>query len=229
MAQKKALVLSGGGGRGSNVGWPWYQTVKGICMKRLRTVLTILLLVLAVAPVSAQQRTSVTLVHFSDYHSHAVPFYSEGQADTAGIARLIAFLQPYAVDPRSLVLSGGDTMNLGTPAWSDKYHCAEWPWFNGIVDAMAFGNHDADYGPQVFAQCHDQVDYPILSANTLDASGAPLFQYDGKTYKVFDVDGIKIGVFALAGPDFDRLITADKRPAPDATFADRTATALTCS
>ena len=37
-------------------------------------------------------------------------------------------------------------MNLGTPAWSDKYQCAEWPLFNGLQDAMAFGNHEADYG-----------------------------------------------------------------------------------
>ncbi len=194
-------------------------------MKRLGLVVAVMLLALAITPAAAQQRATVTLLHFSDYHSHAVPFYAEGQADSAGIARLIAFLQPYAVDPHSLVLNGGDMMNLGSPAWSDKYQCVEWPWLNGIVDAMAFGNHDADYGPQVFDQCRAQISYPILSANTLDANGAPLFQYDGKTYQVFDVDGVKIGVFALAGPDFERLIAPDKRPAPGATFADRTATA----
>lgn len=194
-------------------------------MKRLGLVVVMALLALTITPVAAQRRATVTLVHFTDYHSHATPFYAEGQADTAGIARLIAFLQPYAVDPQSLVLSGGDMLNLGSPAWSDKYHCAEWPWLNGIVDAMAFGNHDADYGAQVFAQCRDQISYPILSANTLDASGAPLFQYDGKTYQVFEIAGVKIGVFALAGADFDRLITPNKRPAPGATFADRTTTA----
>jgi 5'-nucleotidase len=194
-------------------------------MRRTARLAVALLLALALAPAAAQQRATVTLVHFSDYHSHAVPFYAEGQADTAGIARLIAFLQPYAVDPNSLVFSGGDTMNLGSPAWSDKYRCAEWPWFNGIVDAMALGNHDADYGPEVFAQCRAAIDYPILSANTLDARGQPLFQHDGKPYKVFEVGGVKIGVFALAGPDFERLIAPALRPAAGATFADRAATA----
>jgi 5'-nucleotidase len=116
-------------------------------------------------------------------------------------------------------------MNLGAPAWSDKYGCAEWPWFNGIVDAMAFGNHDADYGPDAFAECQSKIDYPILSANTLDADGQPLFQADGKIYKVFELSGVKIGVFALAGPDFDRLIRPAQRPAAGATFADRTAAA----
>jgi hypothetical protein len=40
---------------------------------------------------------------------------------------------------------------------------------------------DADYGPAEFAACRDTIKYPILSANTLDTAGKPLFQYDGKT------------------------------------------------
>jgi 5'-nucleotidase len=193
-------------------------------MKKLRLLVLTPLLLLAVAPTPAQQTATVTLLHFSDYHSHAVPFYSEGQAGTAGIGRLIAYLQPYANDSNSLIFSGGDMMNMGTPAWSDKYRCAEWPWFNGIVDAMALGNHDSDYGPQVFAECRAKIDYPIVSSNTLDKDGRPLFQYDGKTYKVFKVGDVKIGVFALAGADFERLITPALRPAAGATFGDRVAT-----
>jgi 5'-nucleotidase len=189
-------------------------------MKKIVVVLVALTLLLAPLPVSAQQAATVTLLNFSDYHSHAVPFYSEGEEGTAGIARAIAYLKPFAGDPNALIFNGGDTMNLGSPAWSDKYQCAEWPWFNGIVDAMALGNHDADYGPDVFAKCRAGVTYPILSANTLDASGQPLFQSGGKSYLVFDVNGVKIGVFALAGPDFDRLIKPALRPASGATFAD---------
>src|SRR5438477_823779 len=146
-------------------------------VKKIVVLVLLALLALGAAPAAAQSRATVTLLHFSDYHSHAVPLYSEGQADSAGIARLIAYLQPYANDPNSLIFSGGDMMNLGAPAWSDKFHCAEWKWFNGIVDAMAFGNHDADYGSQEFAACSDTIKYPILSANTLDAAGKPLFQY----------------------------------------------------
>lgn len=185
------------------------------------------LLLLTVSSVSAQQDTTVTLLHFSDYHSHAVPFYSEGEADTAGVARAIAYLKPYADNPEALILSGGDMINKGSPAWSDKYQCAEWPWFNGLVQAMAFGNHDADYGPDVFAQCRAQIDYPILGSNVLDSNGRPLFEYDGKTYQVFEVGGVKIGVFAMVGPDFERLLTPETMPATGVSFADRIETAQT--
>jgi 5'-nucleotidase len=196
----------------------------------MRRILALVLLaaVLGLAgglPVQAQQGNTVTLIHFSDYHSHAVPFYAAGQPNTAGIARVLAYLKPRAEDPRTLIFSGGDTMNKGTPAWSDKYHCIEWAWLNGIVDAMAFGNHDADYGPEVFADCQAGIAYPILSSNTLAADGQPLFQHAGKTYQVFESGGVKIGVFALAGADFERLVGPAIRPAAGATFADRVQTA----
>ncbi len=194
-------------------------------MKKITLFVITLMLVLAVVPASAQQSTTVTLLHFSDYHSHAAPFYSEKQHNSAGIARAIAYLKPFADDPHALIFSGGDMINRGSPAWSDKYQCAEWPWLNGIVDAMAFGNHDADYGPEVFAQCRAQIAYPILSSNTLDAGGQPLFQYEGQTYAVFEVGGVKIGVFAVAGDEFERLVKPEYRPAEGATFADRVQTA----
>ena len=74
-------------------------------MKKIGLLTLFLLLLLSVTPVGAQTGTTVTLLHFSDYHSHAVPFYSEGQAGVAGVARLIGYLKTYATDPNTLILS----------------------------------------------------------------------------------------------------------------------------
>lgn len=158
---------------------------------------------------AAAAATTITLLHFSDYHSHALPFYSEDRADQGGIARAIRYLRGQK-RAGALVFNGGDMMNRGAPAWSDKYGCAEWPWLNGIVDAMAFGNHEADYGVEQFNRCRALVDYPILSANIAG------FQ----PYEVFVVRGIRIGVFALAGPDFPALTKL-----PQDWFSDRIAVA----
>lgn len=162
-------------------------------------------LLLCAAPAFSSAR--VVLLHFSDYHSHAIPFYSEGRADQGGIARAIGYLER---EHRrgALVLSGGDTVNKGSPAWSDKYECAEWSWFNGVLDAMALGNHDSDYGAEAFAKCRAAIRYPILSANT---NG---FQRSA----VFPVNGIRVGVFALAGSDFPTLVHTS-----GFTFSDRIA------
>ena len=53
---------------------------------------------------------------------------------------------------------------------ADKYQCAEWPLFNGLQDAMAFGNHEADYGWTKFEECRASATYPIISAGFVGAS-----------------------------------------------------------
>jgi 5'-nucleotidase / UDP-sugar diphosphatase len=139
--------------------------------------------------------THVTLLHFSDYHSHALPFYSEGREGQGGIARAIGYLRAQK-QHGALVFSGGDMMNKGSPAWSDKYRCADWPWFNGVIDAAAFGNHDPDYGIGELEGCLQTIRYPMLSANTSGFKGT----------RIFVVNGIRVGVFAVAGSDFKTLV-----------------------
>ncbi|MGK2856783.1 MAG: bifunctional metallophosphatase/5'-nucleotidase [Thermoanaerobaculia bacterium] len=168
---------------------------------------------------------SVTLLHFSDYHAHAVPFYAGGERDAAGIARAVAYIEPYSRRGDVLVFNGGDTINRGAPAFSDKHRCVEWPWWNGIVDAMAFGNHDADYGAEVFRDCAKSAAYPILSANVVDAQGTPVFAPGGKRYAVFESGGARIGVFALTGDDFTRLLKPESSPVEGIRFSGRAETA----
>jgi 5'-nucleotidase len=166
----------------------------------------LLLLLLTALPLSAG--TTITLLHYSDYHSHALPFYTD-EGERGGIARAIGYLKKQKREG-ALVFSGGDTINKGAPAWSDKFQCAEWSWLNGIVDAMALGNHDVDYGWSAFESCRKQVRYPILSANTSGFRGTA----------VFEVKGVRVGVFALAGEDFRKLVKV-----PELKFGDPVAAA----
>jgi len=168
--------------------------------------------------------TVLTILHFADYHAHAVPF-REGGHEVGGIARLIGFLKPFARRKDTLIFSGGDMLNAGSPSWSDKYQCAEWPWLNGIVDAMAFGNHDADYGPEVFQRCRQSVRFPILAANLVRPDGAPVFGVDGKDYLIFRRGPLRIGVFAVDGSDFGKLVPPAHRPLAGAEFTDSTTAA----
>ncbi|GAC1431189.1 MAG: bifunctional metallophosphatase/5'-nucleotidase [Thermoanaerobaculia bacterium] len=168
--------------------------------------LTLLLLIVG-GPLRAA--TTITLLHVSDYHAHAAAFYWEG-AMRGGISRVAGFMERHKRHG-ALVFNGGDMMNKGAPAWSDKYHCAEWAWFNGLVDAMAFGNHDADYGNADFERCRTSAHYPILSANTLGF----------ERYHVFERKGLRIGVFAIAGSDFPRLVTNAKLTFTDPVSAAR--------
>lgn len=181
---------------------------------------TLLALVLAAdAPTS-----TVTILAFSDYHSHATPFYSEGRHGQAGIARAIAYMKAARARPGTLVISGGDTVNKGSPTWSDEYRGVEWPWLNGIVDVSALGNHDLDYGWAEFERGRATAQYPFLLANLVGEDGAPLLLSEGKPYLVREVAGVRIGLFALAGPDVQRLIRKEDLP-PGATWRESIAVA----
>lgn len=172
----------------------------------------------------AQNTTSVTLLHFSDYHSSALTTSDKSGRSIAGIARLINYLKNNN-NADTLIFSGGDMMNKGAPVWSDKYRCSEWPWLDGVIDAMALGNHDADYGPQELAACLSQINFPVLSANTLTKYGKPAFTHKGENYAVFELNKVKVGVFALAGNDFAALLKPNSQPVEDVRFADKTSTA----
>lgn len=178
-----------------------------------RPLLLPLLLLTLAACQTPHPDVVVTLLGTSDYHSHAVPFYSEGRHGQAGIARAMAFFKKARETPGTLVISGGDTINLGTPTWSDEYRCIEWEWLNGLVDVMAVGNHEFDYGPEEFQRCAASMDYPLISSNLVGADGQPLLQPGGKPYVIREVQGVRLGFFALGGLDFPRLIRPSLLPA----------------
>jgi 5'-nucleotidase len=188
-------------------------------MRHLLPSCVLLLSLTACQTTSEKKDVEITLLSTSDYHSHAVPFYSESRHDQAGVARVIAYFKEARKRPNTLIVSGGDTMNLGTPTWSDEYHCVEWAWLNGLVDVMAVGNHEFDYGGNEFLRCVGTVDYPIISSNLIGSDGTPLLKPEGKPYVIREVEGVRIGFFALGGSDFPTLIRADLMPA-GATWKD---------
>lgn len=178
----------------------------------MRLLLAFALTALGLACAAPRGEGTVRLVAFSDYHSHAVPFYVEGRPAQAGIARGIAYLKEARGDPRAVIVSGGDMLNAGSPTWSDEYRCAEWPWLNGLVDLMAVGNHDFDYGAEALWTCRAQVAYPLLCGNLVGADGAPLLQVGGKPYVVKEIGGLKVGFFSVAGADFAALVKPERLP-----------------
>jgi 5'-nucleotidase / UDP-sugar diphosphatase len=159
---------------------------------------------------SKNKVVKIEIYHMSDYHSHALPSYSEGDYSRGGIARAIAVLREAKQHSKNvLVLSGGDTINLNNPIWSDVYTCTEWSWFNGILDGMALGNHEFDYGPEVFASCTNNITYPIISSGLVSKDNGKAILPE---YYIYERGGIKIGVFAVAGDDFPSIVKANLLP-----------------
>ena len=69
-------------------------------------------------------------------------------------------------------------------------------------DAAALGNHEFNYGIPLLRSFADQLDFPLLGANALDAAtGLPAFApYVIKTVQVKDEQPIKVGILGLTNP-----------------------------
>ncbi len=154
--------------------------------------------------------TTVEIYHFSDYHSHALPDFAEGEPSRGGIARVLGLLEEAkAQNGNVLAFSGGDMMNLNNPIWSDVYTCTEWSWLNGLVDGMAVGNHEFDYGPEAFASCTTNITYPIISSGLVYSETLEAVLPE---YALYEVDGVRVGVFAVAGDDYPRIVRPELIP-----------------
>ncbi|MEZ4623082.1 MAG: hypothetical protein R2867_47330 [Caldilineaceae bacterium] len=88
-------------------------------------------------------------------------------------------------------------------------HCTEWSWLNGVVDGMALGNHEFDYGPETFADCRNQITYPLLSSGW---STAIRWSRSCPSTPSTKLTACRIGVFAVAGDDFARIVRPELLP-----------------
>ncbi|HPS29983.1 MAG TPA: 5'-nucleotidase C-terminal domain-containing protein, partial [bacterium] len=102
-----------------------------------------------------------------------------------------------------LILSGGD-ITLGDPR---SNVCENMPMINGMnligYDAMAIGNHEFDFGLEVFHKMKDEAKFPFLSANIYEEGGTKAV---GKDYieKKFD-DGLSVAVLGLTTRETEQI------------------------
>jgi 2',3'-cyclic-nucleotide 2'-phosphodiesterase (5'-nucleotidase family) len=64
------------------------------------------------------------------------------------------------------------------------------------IDVFVPGNHEFDFGKDVYFKRASEKTYPILAANLRDAAGNPLANHADT--KMFELGGVKVGVVGLA-------------------------------
>ncbi|HNQ26860.1 MAG TPA: metallophosphatase [Aquaticitalea sp.] len=148
----------------------------------------------------------ITILHTNDVHSHIDPFGPEDgrNPNKGGVARragLIASIRQE--NPNTLLFDAGDIFQ-GTPYFNYYGGELEFKLMSMLkYDAATIGNHDFDNGVDgLFAQLpHAKFDF--ICAN-YDFTNTVM---DGhvKPYKIYMVDGVKIGVFGL-GVELDGLV-----------------------
>ena len=152
-------------------------------MKRTNMLLLWLLLVLTTA---VAQRREIHILSVNDMHAKL-----ENMPRLAAIADSLR-----AIDPQLLVFAAGDN-RTGSP-YNDQFKPTSFPmvaFMNFIgFDASAYGNHEFDSRPDGLAKVVALSNFPYLCANL---TPVPEKGINHIPYKVFNIDGISIGVLGV--------------------------------
>ena len=139
----------------------------------------------------------VIIFHTNDMHSRIQDTDENGKS--IGLAEMAAAVKTVkAKNPATLWFDAGDTFH-GMPMITISKGESLVPLLNAAgLDAMTAGNHDFNYGSAQLEKLAKQLKFPLLDANVVrKKNGKLLF----KPYKIFKLNGIKIGVFGLSTPE----------------------------
>lgn len=140
----------------------------------------------------------ITILHTNDVHSHIEPFAADHPryANLGGAAKRAAYINAVRLEnPNVLLLDAGD-MFQGTPYFNYFGGELEFKLMNMMqYNAATIGNHEFDNGIDDLYKQILNAKFELLSAN-YDFTNTILNTHV-KPYKVFIVDGVKIGVFGL--------------------------------
>jgi len=169
------------------------------------------------------------ILHTNDIHSALIPHspavdYNPEEEDSAigGLARLATAIDEIRENKMGegepvLLLDAGDFLAGSAFAWlALRGYAAELTIMQKMgYDAIAIGNHEYDYGPDVLAQYLLEAGYPeahqktlILASNTEAPPDHPLAAQNlYRNSGIFKLEnGLKVGVFGLIGKDAILLI-----------------------
>ncbi|WP_339610507.1 metallophosphatase [uncultured Planktosalinus sp.] len=156
---------------------------------------------------SASNRKNITILHTNDTHSRLDPFPSNDAryAGKGGVARRATLIESIRKEnPNTLLLDAGDYFQ-GTPYFNFYGGELELKFMSMLgYDAATIGNHEFDNGLEGLLAPLPQANFPIISSN-YDFSNTVLDGFVEK-YKIFEKDGVKIGVFGL-GVELEGLVT----------------------
>ena len=142
---------------------------------------------------------SIVLLATNDFEGFARPSYPK--SDLGGSPYMASYFRATeeAVPSGVLILDAGDTIGAA-PLFSGAFEGASViDLYNEMgYDIMAIGNHEYDWGLDVWLERMAEAEFPCLSANTYWAdNGSRAFQPTA----MFSLRGIKVGVIGLITPE----------------------------
>lgn len=141
-------------------------------------------------PAKAAETRKVSLVLICD-------IYDMGEANgRGGFARIAGALKAERERGGNLIVAhAGDTLSPSLMSGFDRgAHIIDLT--NDLApDVFVPGNHEFDFGEEVFRERMAEARFPLLAANLRSADGSPVAGFEDT--RMFDFDGLKVGVVGL--------------------------------
>ena len=140
----------------------------------------------------------ITILFTNDTHSRIEPFRKNDKnfANLGGYARRAAFINQVRKEEKNVLLFDSGDVFQGTPYFNYFHGETEFELMSLMgYNAITIGNHEFDGGLEAFNYVIPLAKFDILSAN-YDFSET-ILNDKIQPYKVYTVDGIKVGVFGL--------------------------------
>ena len=155
----------------------------------------------APAPLTLQANKTITLLFTNDVESAYDPipaFWLDDIAMIGGIAEMTTLIEELRQqEPNVFLFDSGDIFTGALAKLTEGRLAFELMITMGY-DAMAIGNHEFEYGHEIFAWQKNRVPFPVLGAN---------FFYKGtdhpyaQAHAIIERNGIRIGVIGIMGQD----------------------------
>lgn len=145
--------------------------------------------------------TVIRVFHTNDVHSrYAAAASDSGQLEQFGYAKIRTLIDSKSSGAdRVLVFDAGDVFH-GQPFATLNRGESIARLMNAVgYDAMVAGNHDFNYGAQRTMELSGIAGVKLLGANVKNNNGKLALGFS--PYTVYDVKGIKVGVFGVSTPE----------------------------
>jgi len=136
-----------------------------------------------------------------------------------GFARLAAAVAAERASGTVIFIHAGDTLSPSLLSGIDKgAHIVD--ILNHMeIDVMVPGNHEFDFGPEIFQQRLSEATFPIVASNiVMPAGGGPA---NTTPDKIVEIEGIKLGFYGLTTED-----TVEVSSPGDVAFLDAVETGI---
>ncbi|MDJ0813920.1 MAG: bifunctional UDP-sugar hydrolase/5'-nucleotidase [Woeseiaceae bacterium] len=149
----------------------------------------------------APEKTTVTLLFTNDVESAYDPipaFWLDDQEMIGGIAEMTTLINDIReTQPNVFLFDSGDIFTGALAKLTEGRLAFELMITMGY-DAMAIGNHEFEYGHEIFAWQKNRAPFPVLGANFFYRDTDHPY---AQAHAVIERDGIRIGVIGIMGQD----------------------------